>query len=231
MLIEYACVLLSGGLDSVAALYWASTRYRHVRAIGFDYGQPNRDAEVYSAGTAAEALGVPFERLPLADAFPRRGLLERVPEHNVDQKGAHPAVVPGRNGAFLWLAAAHAVTWWRVGNIALVIGANKEDAAGFSDCDPRFFLKLGQAIRDGFMRQVDIVAPWVDRTKAQIIQQAEPEARHAIARSWSCYARTGPCGVCTACVLRARAFAETGLVDECAPPKMTGGDPQREARA
>jgi len=231
-MIEQACVLLSGGLDSVAALHWASVRYRHVRAIGFDYGQPNRDAEIYSAGTAAEVLGVPFERIVLADAFPRAGLLSTMPlpANDDDLRGAHPAVVPGRNGAFLWLAAAHSVTWWKNGNIGLVIGANKGDAAGFRDCSPSFLLKLGTAIRDGFMRQIEVVAPWIDRTKAQILREAAPEALHAIARSWSCYARTGPCGMCTACVLRARAFQEVGLVDECVPPKMSGGDPHREAR-
>ena len=40
-----AAVLLSGGMDSVAALYWTVQTYPKVLAILFDYGQPNRDQE------------------------------------------------------------------------------------------------------------------------------------------------------------------------------------------
>jgi 7-cyano-7-deazaguanine synthase in queuosine biosynthesis len=48
-----------------------------------------------------------------------------------------------------------------------------------------------------------------------------------IQESWSCYERTGPCGKCTACVLRERAFAAHGLEDLARPPVMHGGDAHR----
>lgn len=55
-----ACILLSGGLDSTAALCWATRARPEVRAIGFDYGQPHRDQELFAARSAAEALGVAY---------------------------------------------------------------------------------------------------------------------------------------------------------------------------
>lgn len=41
-----AIVLLSGGMDSVAALHWAVARGGEVRAIGFGYGQPAHERHI-----------------------------------------------------------------------------------------------------------------------------------------------------------------------------------------
>jgi len=230
-----ACVLLSGGMDSVAALHWAVGRYSEVRAIGFDYGQPHRDAELAAAGKCARGLGVRCIILALADAFTgvRLGLLGTVVDHDPTAiGGTNPAFLPGRNAVLLTLAAMHACAWWPVGNIALVMGACAEDAAGFADCRPQFLTTLASVIRRGHGRQVDIVAPWVGLSKGGILAALHENAA-AIAdmqRSWSCYRgeNTGPCGGCTACVVRAKAFAAARLDDLSAYPVMTGGDPARE---
>ena len=56
-------LLLSGGLDSVAALHHT----RPHRAVGFSYGQPHRDAELTAAGVIAARRGVPFDVILLPD--------------------------------------------------------------------------------------------------------------------------------------------------------------------
>jgi 7-cyano-7-deazaguanine synthase len=53
-----ACiVLLSGGIDSTTALYWARSRYDDVQALTFDYGQRHR-IEVRMARRIARKLNI-----------------------------------------------------------------------------------------------------------------------------------------------------------------------------
>jgi 7-cyano-7-deazaguanine synthase len=223
-----ACVLVSGGMDSIAALHWANTAYPNLIAILFDYGQQNADQELTAAGMAAEKISVPRIRIALADSLPKgRGILHHVEDHDGRDDGVSPAFVPGRNLVFLTCAAAHASVYWNNGSFDMVIGANTQDARRFPDCRPGAFTKLAETLRHGIGREVSIVAPWIDRTKTQILLSLDAAGRDAASRSWSCYRSTGPCGKCSACVLRSEAFVGAGIDDLCAPVRMTGGDPGR----
>lgn len=225
---ERALVLLSGGADSTAALCLAIGRYAEVAAIGFDYGQPNRDHEMTAAQRIAGAVGVPFARIVMADTIATgRGLLGAVRDHDPTATGLNPAFVPGRNAVFLTAAAAHACSRWPSGNLAVVIGATGEDSAGFPDCRRGFFDVLSLALRYGYAREITIDAPFTKLSKAEVIAQLDESSRDIVATSWSCYRASGPCGACTACMVRAAAFAELGLKDFCAPERLTGGDPER----
>jgi 7-cyano-7-deazaguanine synthase len=144
-----ACVLLSGGMDSVACLHWALHHYRDVRALVFAYGQPHQDAELTVAGRIARRNRVPFETIAIADAL-HAGILARVPAHEEGlSAGLHRAFVPGRNLVFLSLALSRACQWWPLEAISdgrkagpyefeIVIGSCLEDAAGFPDCRKKF---------------------------------------------------------------------------------------------
>lgn len=223
--IRQRCVLLSGGLDSTAALHRSLAQDGDVRAVCFDYGQPNRDHELFAAEATAKRLGVRCTRLALADTIRTgAGLLRAVTDHDPTAMGVHRAFVPGRNAVFLSIAAAHAATWWTAGTIALVVGANADDAAGFPDCVARFFVPMARALSHGTAREIIVETPFVDRTKAQIIREATDAARADMTRSWSCYRGDGPCGACSPCVLRAAAFQAAGLADEAVRATMHGGD-------
>lgn len=230
MNVDQAMVLLSGGLDSVAALHWAHAKYSQLAAIAFDYGQPNRDAELYVSQSEAEALGVPWQRVNVSAMFPRVGLLAGVQPHDVNSTTINKAFVPGRNLVFMSIALSHALFRWRNGNVALVIGACQEDARGFPDCTGGALAKAAESYRHGSARQVDVVAPWIDRNKTQIIRSLDAAGVAAVQRSWSCYQGSGPCGVCSACVLRAAAFTANALDDLCAAPMMTGGDGRHDLK-
>jgi len=224
-----AVVLLSGGFDSVAALYWAKQNkaYSSVLACMFDYGQPNRDQELSIAGTIALELGVERICLVVADSLPRgAGILRSVEDDDGREDGVSPAFVPGRNLVFLTCAAAHAAVRFKNGPIALVIGANGTDARRFPDCHVGAFAKLAEALRHGVGREIVIASPWIDRTKEQVLSSLDDTGRALVARSWSCYRGKGPCGRCSACVLRAAAFQACGMADACKPTVMFGGDPR-----
>lgn len=230
MLIHQAVVLLSGGMDSTAALCWARGQYKELLAVMFDYGQPNRDQELSAAGRVCEKYGLASQRVAVADCLPRaKGILHHIEEHDGREDGTSPAVVPGRNALFAVSAAAHASVHFPNGNMALVMGCNAQDARRFPDCHPVAMSRLGEMLRVCVAREIQIVVPWIDRTKEQILRTFVGDAASTadILGSWSCYRGSGPCGTCSACVLRNEAVAKVGLADRCIPVKMTGGDPGR----
>lgn len=205
---DVALVLLSGGLDSTAALHWALDQPMPVHALGFDYGQPNRASELDAARGVALRRNVPFSVIELP------GLQRLDPTAGLSTKGVARAFVPGRNALFLACAAA------RLANIGgdglLVVGANKNDAAGFPDCRMTFFQMQEQALAAAFngLCSLWIATPWLFKTKAEIVTWCveRPEALSDVRRSVSCYRGTR-CGDCDPCMLRAAAFAANRIED------------------
>ncbi len=231
-----AVVLLSGGLDSVAALCWATARYTELEAISFEYGQPNRNQEIPAAQRSAEARGVPWRVVGLSDAMrPEKpaGILNGVPDH-APSTGIDKAFVPGRNALFATVAFAHACTWWPTGMIHVVMGACIEDQDGFPDCKPVNLTQLATGLQACFGRTEGFVirTPWAHKTKAQILYAVKPdaEALGVVQRSYSCYRQDGPCLRCSACVKREAAFTDQGIQDLSQRTHMHGGDAARELR-
>lgn len=232
---EPALVLLSGGLDSVAALGWAQLKHRRVRALTFSYGQPHRDAEVAAAQRTALERGVQWSGLALADLFTGGGFLDGVADHEPDVAISR-AFVPGRNLVFLSIALSHAMVMWPDDlHLTLVIGCCREDSGAFPDCSEAFLKAADKALSLASGRTVHVSAPWVRMPKSRIVdywitQQHDEEMLRLVRESWSCY-RGGktPCMRCTACVLRLKAFGENGFREDiCAAPRMHGGDVHRE---
>ena len=58
-------VLLSGGLDSTTALYWAHSHHEVVCALSFDYGSNHAARELACARYQAEKLGIPYHEIDL----------------------------------------------------------------------------------------------------------------------------------------------------------------------
>lgn len=226
-----ALVLLSGGLDSVVALHWCLERYEAVRALSFNYGQPNRDAELTAAGVIAKRRNIPHDVLAIADAVKGLGALAP-PAPGVEAlSGVSRANIPARNPIFISCAAAYGVgIGW--GGFAIVIGATSDDGPAFPDCRPAFIKAMGHVLECAFIgiAGVELVAPWLRQTKADVLRYAMnrraslEDARDSV----SCYLGTR-CGACDPCVLRAAAFDRFKTADGTAgPPAMHGGDPHRE---
>lgn len=202
-------VLLSGGLDSVAALLlecrWGPDC---VEALFIDYGQPMALRERAAAREAASAVGVPLHFMNIREAFQAvTGSLMASPPSGRDAAGRDTAFLPGRNALLLSVAASLAAQRWPNG-ARLIVGFNRGDADGFPDCRGEFIDQLTDALQLGGSN-VRIYAPWVTHTKRQIVdwvKREEPSRLHLLRGSWSCYSADGPCGRCTACVTRAAAL-------------------------
>lgn len=202
-------VLLSGGLDSVAALLleckWGSGS---VEALFIDYGQPMRDRERAAAMKVTDDLAVPLHFANIRDAFQAvAGGLMASPPSGRDAQGRDTAFLPGRNAVLLSVAASLAQQRWPKG-ARLIVGFNRGDAEGFPDCRGEFVDRMTDALQLGGAL-VRIYAPWITHAKRQIVEWCEredPTRLQLLRASWSCYSADGPCGRCTACVTRAAAL-------------------------
>ncbi len=211
-------VLLSGGLDSMVCAALAREQGFAVLALTVDYGQRHR-VELDAATRIAAALA---DRHVVLDLDLRQfGGSALTADIDVPKGGLEPGVpvtyVPARNTIFLSLALSWAEA---AGARDLFIGVNALDYSGYPDCRPDFIAAFealaGRATKAGAAGEpFRIHAPLQHLSKAQIAREAERLGLDA-GISHSCYdpAPDGAhCGLCDACRLRARGFAEAGLAD------------------
>ena len=218
---EKSIVLLSGGIDSTTALYWALAKNRSVHALTFDYGQRHR-IEIRMARRTARNLGVPQTLLKIdltqvgGSALTDSHLaLPRYKNFARTKRIVPITYVPFRNGIFLSLAAE----WAEVHKIPEVVcGFNVIDSPDYPDTRPDFVRAMEKAINAGTKalfsgERIKLTAPFIRMKKSEIIRLGiSLGADYAYAVS--CYAGGEvPCGNCSACLLRERAFAEAGVED------------------
>ncbi len=213
-----ALVVLSGGQDSTTCLYWAIDRFgcENVSSVTFDYGQRHR-IELDCAVEIADFANVPNVILPI-DTFAALGgdaltATDIAVESAVNEETGLPnTFVPGRNLIFLTFAAAYAYQR----NIAhLVTGVAETDYSGYPDCRAETMRALQTALQYGMESEIQIHTPLMHLSKKQTVELAqELGALPAMAMTHTCYnGERPPCGHCPACELRAKGFAEAGVID------------------
>ena len=222
-----ALVLFSGGLDSTTCLALAVEKYGadEVLALSVSYGQKHTK-EIDAAKAVAAYYGVKLKTLDLAAIFADsdcsllKGSTQEVPKESYAEQLAGTdgkpvsTYVPVRNGLFLSSAASIALS---NGCEVILYGAHADDAAGnaYPDCSQDFNDAINQAIWLGSGKQLRVEAPFVGKTKADVV--AEGLRLHAPYHlTWSCYeGGEKPCGLCGTCRDRAAAFAANGIADPC----------------
>jgi 7-cyano-7-deazaguanine synthase len=138
-------------------------------------------------------------------------------DRELDGPGIPSTYVPARNTVFLSLALGWAEV---VGAGAIVIGVNALDYSGYPDCRPEYlaaFERLASlATRAGVEgHPLEIKAPLLRLSKAEIIRKGLSFGLD-YGITHSCYdpgQSELPCGRCDSCRLRARGFAQVGVVD------------------
>lgn len=216
-----AVVLLSGGLDSTTALFWAKGRGFRVSALTVGYGQRHA-RELSAARRVAREAGVPLHEVALALPWLKvSALLDRslkLPDLPLSRIGRGPipsTYVPGRNTIFLALGISLADA---LGAEAVVLGNNALDYSGYPDCRPEFTRAFAKAARLGTRRGAEgrplrILSPLVRLDKKGIVRLAL-KVGAPLRLTWSCYqGGRGPCGRCDSCKLRAKGFLAAGRRD------------------
>ncbi|MFN3586055.1 MAG: 7-cyano-7-deazaguanine synthase QueC [Moraxellaceae bacterium] len=214
-----AIVLLSGGLDSATCLAMAKAEGFRLVALSFDYGQ-RHTAELAAARRLASAMGVTDHRVLRLDlgAIGGSALTDSaIAVPTEESEGIPVTYVPARNTVFLSFALGLAeVTQAR----AIFIGVNAVDYSGYPDCRPAFIAAFETLANLATKAGVEghalrIHTPLLQLSKAEIIR-----AGRALGVDYSltvsCYQADDEgraCGLCDACRLRRRGFAEAGLPD------------------
>lgn len=220
-----ALVLFSGGVDSTTALALAIDKHGkdNVIALSISYGQKH-NKEIEAANQIADYYQVEHLYLDLAKIFqysncsllqhsnneiPHESYVEQLSKTEGSPVSTY---VPFRNGLFLSSAASTALS---KDCSIIYYGAHSDDAAGnaYPDCSDVFNNAMNQAIYEGSGHQLEIKAPFVKMTKADIVKIGL-DLKVPYELTWSCYeGHNQPCGTCGTCIDRQNAFLENGIKD------------------
>lgn len=207
--------LLSGGMDSVAALYVVAGEHEVVGTLSFDYGSKHNAKEIPMAAWHAAQLGVPHDVITLGfvNQLFTSDLLQSggdIPDGHYADENMKRTVVPFRNGIMLSIACGLAESR---GAEALVIAAHSGDHAIYPDCREPFMQAMADAMRHGTYVGIQLMRPFIDCDKTEIARRGAALGVD-FSRTWSCY-KGGDihCGTCGTCVERREAFIDSGVPD------------------
>ena len=208
-------VLLSGGLDSVTALYHARENHDVTGTLSFDYGSKHNHSELPMAAYHSKQLNIPHIILPLTfmnDYFHSHLLKSggEIPEGHYAADNMKQTVVPFRNGIMLSIAGGFAESHGAEG---VVIGAHAGDRFIYADCREIFLEAMSSALCEGTDTRLKILRPFVAMNKGAIVKRGT-ELGINYSKTWSCYkGEQWHCGICGTCVERREAFQFAGIPD------------------
>ena len=195
----------------------------NVVGLSIFYGQ-RHDKEIKAADAVCDYYKVEHITLDLSTMFQFSDctLLQHsdgeIPEESyasqLEKTDGKPVstYVPFRNGLFLSSASAIALS---KGCSKIYYGAHSDDAAGsaYPDCSEAFNNAMNTAIYEGSGKQLQIEAPFIKLTKAQVVKKGL-EIGVPYELTWSCYeGHDKACGKCGTCIDRKAAFELNGTVD------------------
>ena len=223
-----ALVLSSGGVDSTTCISIAIDELgiENVSTVSVFYGQKH-SKELECAKKIAEYYGVKHYELDLSAIFKYSNcpLLSQSTEEIVHEsyaeqiakngEGMVRTYVPFRNGLMLSAVASLAVSIYPDDMVDIYLGVHADDAAGraYADCSEEFTDAIGKAINIGTYEKVNLRAPLVNLSKAEVVREGL-ELGTPYELTWSCYeGGETPCGTCATCIDRAIAFKLNDIED------------------
>ncbi len=234
---KYGLVLLSGGLDSTTVATYAKDKVDKLTALTFDYEQ-SHNREVEAAKTIADRLDLNWSKadIPFMQSTswysyltnPERFDLPSEREESEMSADIPITYVPMRNTILLAIAAgalestvlnAIEVKGLNVEEAVLFAGPNFLDFSGYPDCRPEFYdefdkvLDQGSKICQQYSVRFHVITPIIKLNKKEIVEMGMGIGA-PLELTWSCYeGKEIPCDKCDSCILRAKGFAEAGIVD------------------
>ena len=223
-----ALVLNSGGCDSSTAVSIAVDKFGsdNVSTVSVFYGQ-RHSKELKCAQAVAYYYHLKHYELDLSQIMkysdcslltnsdnvpPEMSYADQIAQNG---EGKVSTYVPFRNGLMLSAVAALAMSIYENDNVDIYLGAHADDAAGeaYADCSQAFTDAMNKAISIGTYDQCHVVAPFVNLTKAQVVEWGL-KLKTPYELTWSCYnGREKACGKCGTCIDRINAFKLNGVKD------------------
>lgn len=230
MRVDKSVVLLSGGMDSATALFWALKNTDVKAAVHFAYNQRGHHFEWSQAYSLCDYVTEqkgpgcqPFELieryLPLMEGSALTDDSQTLDPAAKRRDGLPLTFVPGRNLIFISHAAAIAYDL----GANLIVGGWSSVDVDYPDCSAAFTyaaehavqLALGQ--QAGSDDQMIVFSPVITMSKEQTVRMG---TRLGVpwALTRSCYSDGEvPCLACDSCRLRIAAFLEAGVRDPIVP--------------
>ena len=201
--LEDAVILLSGGLDSLAALDYVQKKGAvNVKlALTFDYGQKAVKNEIISSKKICEYYSVEHKIIKLdwlkditKTALVSDGELAKSGFNT--KESAKDLWVPNRNALFLNIAGCFCDSF---GYKYIIYGANKDEAQTFSDNTETFRKQITKMFESSTLIKPKVLAPLINYGKDDIVKIAVEESV-PLELVWSCY-KSGDrhCGQCESC--------------------------------
>jgi len=211
----HTAVLFSGGLDSAVLL---ATEIRvsgpalpiHVRAgLAWEEAEAQAITRLVAERPFVGCLDpVATLWLDMRDVYPPShwAMTGQAPAYDTPDEDVY---LEGRN---VTLIAKAAVLCARTGIERLALGPLAGNP--FPDARPEFFDAMGRALSLGLARPIQIAAPLLSLTKADVIRRGM-ELGVPLAATLSCMSPAGDrhCGRCSKCRERQSAFAQAGIAD------------------
>lgn len=215
-----AVILLSGGLDSaVSAAVAKQYGIDFKLALTFDYGQKAFAKEVQASKQLADYYKIPHKLIKLdwLKDITNTSLVSDKDVPDMDIKNLENlndtinsmknVWIPNRNGLFINIAAAFSDSFEYD---YIVIGANKEEAATFSDNSQKFIDDMNEVLKTSTNYDIKVTAPLIEFDKNEIVKKAI-ELKVPLKYINSCYnSQKGHCGHCESCSRLKRALKNNG---------------------
>lgn len=175
-----AKVLLSGGLDSCVALFWAKEKFKNISAICFDYGQ-SHGVELECAEKLAKMVEAPLEIVNVKGVLKSTSpIIDKTKEletydsyKQMKEKigtDVETNFIPFRNKLFLTIAANRAEA---ENDFDLVTGIREADFTNFPDCREAYVKSEELSMCAGSQHQWAIHNPIIRRTRKETIELAK----------------------------------------------------------
>lgn len=133
-----------------------------------------------------------------------------LPHEHYTHENQKVTVVPNRNMVMLSIAVAMAE------NLELkkvFYAPHANDKAVYPDCRPEFVHALSKATSLGTYNNVEVIAPFVEKTKADIVTIGNSLGLD-FTKTWTCYkGEKLHCGKCATCQERIEAFQIANIKD------------------
>lgn len=215
-----AVILLSGGLDSAVSVAVAKQYGIDFKlALTFDYGQKAFAEEAQASKQLADYYKIPHKLIKLdwLKDITNTSLVSDKDVPDMDIKNLENlndtinsmknVWIPNRNGLFINIAAAFSDSFEYD---YIVIGANKEEAATFSDNSQKFIDDMNEVLKTSTNYDIKVTAPLIEFDKNEIVKKAI-ELKVPLKYINSCYnSQKGHCGHCESCSRLKRALKNNG---------------------
>ncbi len=190
--------LVSGGLDSTLMALMVKEEKVEQFPLFINYGQICKERELEACRINFRRLNLPEPAVMNINGF---GELISCGLTDPNKRVNEDAFLPGRNLLFLLAGSAYA---YQQNCCAVAIALLTEKNCIFPDQTQAFIAKAQEMISLALGRDINILAPLMHFSKAEVLRLA---AKKHIADTYSCHSGTQvPCGKCVSCMERDEAM-------------------------